>query len=126
MDKRPLSDFMETTMQKVREMVDANTIVGEPVDTVDGIKLIPVSKVSFGFTGGGGGGKKQESDNGFGGGFGAGVKIDPIAFIVVKGESVKMLHVAPPPATTLDRVIGTVPEVVDKITDFIKDKKDNE
>jgi len=127
MDKRPISELMETTMQKVREMVDANTIVGEPITTVDGVTLIPVSKLSFGFAGGGSDfGKKQESHDAFGGGIGAGVNIVPIAFIVVKDDSVRLLHVSPPAATTLDRLIETVPEVIDKVSDFIKKDKEKE
>jgi len=126
MEKRPINDLMETTMQKVREMVDANTIVGEPISTADGVTLIPVSKLSFGFAGGGSDfGKKQETSDAFGGGIGAGVNIIPIAFIVVKGDSVKMLHVSPPAVSTLDRLIETVPEVFDKVTDLInKDKSE--
>ena len=126
MDKRPISELMETTMQKIKEMIDANTIVGEPITTVDGITLIPVSKLSFGFAGGGSDGKKQESKDIFGGGIGAGVRVEPVAFIVVKDESVRLLHVSPPAATTLDRVIETVPEVVDRISDFIDKKKKGE
>ena len=127
MDKRPINELMETTMQKVREMVDANTIVGEPISTGDGVTLIPVSKLSFGFAGGGSDfGKKQEAQNAFGGGIGAGVNIVPVAFIVVKGDSVRLLHVSPPAASTLDRVIETVPEVIDKVTDFFGKDKDND
>ena len=124
MDKRPISDLMETTMQKVREMIDANTIVGEPITTVDGITLIPVSKLSFGFAGGGSDfAKKTEPHDAFGGGIGAGVRIEPVAFIIVKGENVKLLHISPPAESTLDRIIETVPEMFDKVTGFIK--KDN-
>ena len=120
MEKRPISELMETTMQKVREMIDANTIVGEPITTVDGITLIPVSKLSFGFAGGGSDfPKKQEAHDAFGGGIGAGVNITPVAFIVVKGDSIKLLHVSPPAASTLDRLIEVVPEVFDKVTDFV-------
>ena len=124
MEKRPISDLMETTMQKVREMVDANTIVGEAISTPDGVTLIPVSKLSFGFAGGGSDfGKKQEASDAFGGGIGAGVNIVPVAFIVVKGDSVRLLHVSPPAASTLDRVIETVPEVIDKVTDLLNKEK---
>ena len=127
MEKRPISELMETTMQKVREMIDVNTIVGEPITTVDGITLIPVSKLSFGFAGGGSDfSKKQEPHDAFGGGIGAGVNIIPVAFIVVKGESIKLLHVAPPAASTIDRIIETVPEVIDKVTDFIDKRKEEE
>ena len=127
MDKRPISELMETTMQKVREMIDANTIVGEPITTADGITLIPVSKLSFGFAGGGSDfGKKTEMQTAFGGGIGAGVKIEPVAFVVIKGDSVKLLHIAPPATTTVDRIIETVPELVDKVTDFINKDKDKD
>jgi len=116
---------METTMQKVREMVDANTIVGEPISTVDGITLIPVSKLSFGFAGGGSDiSKKQETHDLFGGGIGAGVNIVPVAFIVVKGDSVKLLHISPPATTTIGKIIETVPEVFDKVNDLIGRSKD--
>ena len=115
-------------MQKIREMVDANTIIGSPVTTPDGITLLPVSKLSFGFVGGGSDFmKKQEpANNGFGGGCGAGVKIEPVAFIVVNGDSVKMLHVAPQPVSTLEKVIEAVPGVVDKITEMIKTQQEED
>jgi len=125
MESRPISELMETTMQKMREMIDANTIVGEPITTADGITLIPVSKVSFGFAGGGSDfAKKQDSKNGFGGGTGAGVNITPVAFIIAKGDDVEMMYITPPAMSTVERVIDTVPEVIDKITDFMsKDKE---
>jgi len=124
MEKRQISDLMETTMQKVREMVDANTIIGQPIATADGVTLIPVSKVTFGFAGGGSDfAKKQGPGDGFGGGAGAGVNIIPVAFIVVKGENVKLLHVSPPGNSTMDRIIDTVPDIIDKVSDLMnKDK----
>ena len=126
MDKRPISELMETTMQKIRDMVDANTIVGSPVTTPDGILLLPVSKLSFAFAGGGSDfTKKQEPNNAlFGGGCGAGVKIEPVAFVVVNGDNIKLLHVAPEATSTIDKVIEAVPGVVDKITEFIKERKE--
>ena len=125
MEKRPISDLMETTMQKVREMVDANMIVGVPITTADGVTLIPVSKLNFGFAGGGSDtAKKQEKPDAFGGGIGAGVNITPIAFIVVKGDNVKMLHVSPPSASTLDKLIDTVPNVFDKVSEMIEKSKE--
>jgi sporulation protein YtfJ len=127
MDKHPIGDLMETTMQKIRELVDANTIVGEPIVTSDGVTLIPVSRVTFGFTSGGTDfrGKHHPSDAraSFGGGSGAGVNIVPVAFLVVKGESVKLLNIAPPVTTTLDRVVEAVPEVIDRVGDFFKEHK---
>lgn len=127
MDKRPISELMETTMQKIREMIDANTIIGEPISTVDGITLIPVSKVSFGLAGGGSDfAKKQEPRDAFGGGIGAGVNIVPIAFIVVKDGNARLMHVSPPATSTVDRIIETVPELFDKVTDFINKDKDKD
>ena len=126
MENRPISELMETTMQKVREMIDANTIIGEPITTGDGVTLIPVSKVSFGFAGGGTDFAKKQEKNSFGGGIGAGVNVIPIAFVIVRGDDVKLLYVAPPAASTVDKIasfIETVPEIVDKVTDLLgKDK----
>ena len=109
----------------MREMIDANTIVGDPITTPDGITLIPVSKVSFGFAGGGSDfSKKQDSNTGFGGGTGAGVNITPVAFIVAKGEDVDLIYVTPTALSTVDRVIEMVPDVMDKVTDFMSKEKE--
>ena len=108
-------------MEKIRTMVDANTIIGTPIQTGD-VTLIPVSRLSFGIASGGSDfptkNQKPEADNSFGGGSGASAKLEPVAFLIIRGESVKLLPVAPPPATTVDRVIEAVPEVVDKVTEF--------
>ena len=124
MENRPISELMETTMQKVREMIDANTIIGEPIATADGLTLIPVSKVSFGFAGGGSDFAQKQDKNGFGGGAGAGVNITPVAFVIAKGDKVEMMYITPPVMSSVDRIIDTVPEVIDKITAFVsKDKE---
>lgn len=120
-----LSELISTTMEHVRTMADANTIIGTPIQA-EGVTLIPVSRMSFGVVGGGTefSTKKQPAgDNSFGGGSGASAKLEPVAFLVVKEGSVKLLPVAPPPATTVDRVIDTVPEVVDKVTGFIESQQ---
>lgn len=123
-NKHPINDLMSTTMQKIREMVDVNTIVGQPISTADGITLIPVSKLSFGFASGGSDfvskNHKPGENNTFGGGSGAGVNISPVAFLIVKDGSVRILPVDPPAASTVDRVIEMVPEVMDKVTGFLK------
>ena len=125
----PIHDLMATTMQKIREMVDVNTIVGQPITTPEGITLIPVSKLSFGFASGGSDfvskNQKPGDTNTFGGGSGAGVNISPVAFLIVKDGSVRLLPVDPPAATTVDRVIEMVPDVVDKVTDFLEKKKED-
>ena len=127
MDKHPIGDLMETTMEKIRQMVDVNTIVGQPIVTADGITLIPVSKVSFGFASGGSDfqTKQQQAgaDNAFGGGSGAGVKITPVSFIVIKNGDVRILHIAPPADSAVDRIIENAPEIVDKISALISKKK---
>lgn len=121
----PINDMMATTIQKVRDLVDANTIIGEPIVAGD-VTLIPVSKLSFGFgTGGSEFATKQQlpdKDNAFGGGGGAGVKITPVAFLVVSGESVKLLTMAAPVDNTMDRVVDMVPSLVDKITELFEKK----
>jgi len=110
----------------MREMIDANTIVGEPITTADGITLIPVSKVSFGFVGGGSDfSQKQATKNGFGGGTGAGVNITPVAFLVVKGTETKLIYVTPTALSTVDRLIEAVPDVIDKVSGFMSKDKEN-
>ena len=104
-------------MQKIREMVEGNTIIGEPITTVDNITLIPVTKVNFGVAGGGNDGSKKSSQgSAFGGGVGTGVMISPVAFVVIKDGNVRLLHVAPSATSTVERIIDTVPEMMDKIT----------
>ena len=124
MDKKnPLSDLMRSTMEKVHEMVDTNTIVGQPINTPDGVTLIPISKVSFGFGGGGGDYGKNGNKVNFGGGAGAGVKIDPVAFLIIKDGVTRMLPVAAAPLTTVDRIVDMAPDIVDKVEKFF-DKKE--
>jgi len=127
MENQTLGNLMETTMSKIREMVDVNTIIGQPITVPDGTTLIPVSKVSFGFASGGSDIPPKEKQTGatpFGGGSGAGVNITPVAFLVVSEGTVRVLNVLPPATTTLDRAIETAPTVVDKITAFLnKDKE---
>ena len=121
--KNPLSELMESSMSKVREMVDSNTIIGEPIVTADGLTLIPGSRLSFGFGCGGGDYGKQPGGNKFGGGTTAGVRVEPVAFLVVKDGVTRMLPVAVPAMTTADRVIEMVPQVMDRVENFIDKKK---
>ena len=124
--KSPLSDLMNSTMEKVSQMVDTNTIVGEPISTPDGVTLIPISKVTFGFGSGGGDyGKSQPKEN-FGGGSGAGVKIDPVAFLVIKDGTTRVLPVAVPPVGTVDRIVEMVHDVLDRVEKYFDKKKEKE
>ena len=126
MDKKhPLNDMMRSAMEKVREMVDTNTIVGQPITTPDGVTLIPISKVSFGFGGGGGDYGKASKEN-FGGGTAAGVKIDPVAFLVIKDGSTRVLPVAVPPVNTVDRIVEMTPDILDKVEKFFDKKQEKE
>jgi len=127
MDKKnSLSEMMQEAMGKVREMVDANTIVGQPIHTEDGVTLIPISKVSFGFGGGGGeyADKNAGADKNLGGGVGAAVKIAPVAFLIVKDGTVRVMPVAIPAASGLERVIEMAPDLIDKVSGFIKKDKE--
>lgn len=123
--KNALNDLMRDGMDKVRAMVDTNAIVGQPISTPDGVTLIPISRVSMGFGGGGAafGNKKEAAAEGnLSAGMGTGVKIDPVAFLVVKDGHVRVMPVAMPASTTVDRIVEMVPDVVDKVSDFISKK----
>ena len=122
-ENHPINEVLQTTMHKIREMVDANTVVGQPIVTQDGVTLIPVSKLSFGFaTGGTDFGKPPNVTKNFGGGAGAGVNVIPVAFLIVKDGNVRLLPVAPPAKDANSRAIELIPEMFDKVTDYI-DKK---
>lgn len=117
-----LPNMLENTIAKIREMVDVNSVVGDPITTADGVTIIPVSKVSVGFGGGGSdfvSKNVNRQENPFGGGAGGGVKVTPIAFLVIKEGSVRMLPVAAPANTTADRLVEMVPDLLDKVSSFI-------
>lgn len=115
-----LENMMDTTMEKIRQMVDVNTIIGEPVICPDGTVIIPVSKVSYGFASGGSDlpNKNGNSKDNFAGGSGAGVSIQPVAFLVVNNGNVKMLNMEFDGA--VDRVISMIPDITDKVSDLFK------
>ena len=121
--KNPLSELMSTTMGKIRDMVDVNTIVGQPISTPDGVTLIPISRLSFGF--GSGGGDYSQAKN-FAGGSGAGVKIEPVAFLVVQGGAVRVIPVAVPPVSTADRIVEMAPDLINKVTSLFEKKKEEQ
>ena len=121
MSESNIKGIMDITMDKLRAVVDADTIIGTPV-TVGSITLIPVSKVSFGVASGGSDFATKNQNGLFGGGGGAGVSISPIAFIAVNGESVKMLPVYNEPSG-VERAIAMTPELIEKVKELFK--KDN-
>lgn len=132
MPDHPIEGLMKTTMDSLKEMVDVNTIVGDAVETKDGNVIIPISKVSIGFASGGSEfNQKEKSENEgggkfpFGGGSGAGMSIQPVAFLVVGRDQVKLLPVHQ--ANSLERIIDNVPEMLDEMMKaFRKDKKTSE
>lgn len=125
MEMHPLSSIMQTTMENIKQMVDVNTIVGTPITAPDGTMIVPVSKVSFGFASGGSDfdGKTAPKTN-FGGGGGAGVTINPIAFLVVSSEGVRLIPIGSS-GEPADRVAALVPEMFDKVVSLFA-KKDKE
>lgn len=117
-----LPNMLESTIAKIREMVDANSVVGDPIVTGDGVTILPISKISVGLGGGGSdfvSKNVNHHENPFGGGVGAGVKVTPVAFLIIKDGSVRMLPVAAPANTTADRIVEMVPDTLDKIANFI-------
>ncbi len=119
----PIEGMMQTAMQSIKEMVDVETIVGNPVNTPDGTVIIPISKVSFGFAAGGSEfGKNGSEDAMFGGGSGGGVSISPVAFMVVGQNQIKLLPVSVSDSP-VERILDAVPGVIDKINGKLNKKK---
>lgn len=119
-----LEGLMSTSMEKIRELVDVNTIVGDPVTSPDGTIIIPISKVSFGFVSGGSDIPSSVTKDVFAGGSGAGITIKPQAFIVIKTDGdVKMLELGSKDSP-VDTIIENVPGIVSKVKDIF-DKKDD-
>ena len=122
----PIGELMQTTMENVKNILKVDTVVGDPIFTPDGITLVPVSRISVGFGGGGleFGNKKAGEARPYGGGNATGVKIDPIGFLVIKEGNVRMVNIMPPANSTVDRIIDLVPQVIDRVDNFIS--KQNE
>ncbi|GFZ30443.1 sporulation protein YtfJ [Clostridium zeae] len=120
----PIENLMKTTMESLREMIDVNTVIGDAVETKDGSYIIPISRVSFGFASGGSEfGKEVPEKYPFGGGSGAGVTVRPVAFLVLRENSVRLLPVNQ--TNTYDRIVDNVPQVLEVIKDFFSKPKTN-
>lgn len=140
MSEHPIQGLMQTAMENIKEMVDVNTIVGDPVETPDGSVILPISKVGFGFAAGGsefdpeqdgsfkaggkGDGDKAQVELPFGGGAGGGVSITPIGFLVVGNGQVKMLSTEGP-NQLYEKLIDLAPQAFDKISQMMKKNKQN-
>lgn len=122
MEENKINALMDMTVSKIRQLVDADTIIGKPISTPDGITVIPVSRMSFGIGTGGTTGSKGIS---FTGGNGAGVKVEPVGFFVIKDGTCRMISVCSNPLSTMDRVVEMMPDVLDRI-DNIVNKKNKE
>ena len=118
-----LDTLMKETVERVREMADTNHIVGTPITTVDGVTLIPVSRISVGFASGGGSYGKNAKD-GFAGAGTASVKIDPVAFLTVRDGLTRILPVGYAPINTVDRIIDMVPDIAERVENYFDQKKD--
>lgn len=131
MSEHPIEGLMTTAMNSIQDMIDVNTIIGEPIETSNNIAIIPISKVSFGFAAGGSEFKGETVDEyrkkekeeevqyrlPFGGGSGAGVTINPIAFLVIQGENVKLMPVNY--SSSIDKLLDYIPDVLEKTNNMI-------
>ena len=121
MAEHPIQGLMNVTIDKIRQMADSNTIIGKPIKTDDGTTILPVSKVSFGFASGGTDfdGKNAANKDLFGGGSGAGVNIQPVAFLVIKDGCVRTIQLTDG-SNSVDRALTMLPELVDKLAAMVK------
>ena len=120
MAEHPIKGLMDVTMEKIRQMVDSNTIIGNPINLADGTTVLPVSKVTFGFASGGSDLPNKAAKDLFGGGSCAGVTIAPVAFLVVQpGGNVRLIQLTDT-SNNIDRALSLLPEMMDKITALVK------
>ena len=122
-NKHKLENLMRSTMENLRDMIDVNTVIGDTIETGDGNYIVPISKVSFGFASGGsefGTLSKRDDVDGypFGGGSGAGISVKPVAFLVIRGDSVKLLPMDYD--TTVDRIVDSIPDFLESVKSLFK------
>ncbi|MBQ7522999.1 MAG: GerW family sporulation protein [Oscillospiraceae bacterium] len=121
----PISEIMDLSMDNIRKISDANTVVGQPILCQDGTTVIPISRVRMGYAGGGSEfTTKNSGDNKpYGAGSGASVTVTPIAFLVNKDGACRVLPIPEPAITSIDRIIELVPDIAEKVFQLIEDKK---
>ena len=119
-----MPDMLGTSVAKIKEMVDANTVIGDAIQTPEGVTIIPVSKIKIGYAGGGSDfapkGYPANKNNAFGGGSGAAVTVTPVAFLVIKGESVRLMPVAEPASGSLERLVEMLPDLIEQLKPVAK------
>lgn len=123
MSDHPINSLMDTSMRKIKDMIDVNSIIGDPITAPDGTTIIPVSKVTYGFASGGSDlPTKKEARDCFGGGSGAGVTIQPVGFLSISRGNVRFIPIEKYDGAA-DRIVGMIPEAFDKISSFVKKDK---
>ena len=137
-ENHPIEGLMLTTMSSIHDMIDVNTIIGEPIESADGMTIIPISKVSFGFAAGGSEfntesineySKKEKEELiqyrlPFGGGAGAGASISPVAFLIIQNGTTKLLPVEH--SSCIDRLMDYVPDLMEKMNEMFNKKVQNQ
>lgn len=127
----PIGELMQTAMASIKDMVDVNTVVGEPVVAATGATVIPISRVSFGYVTAGGDVPQQDkrhpqpadTDFPFAGGSGAGVSVQPVGFLVISGDNIRMLPAQS--MTVADRMVELIPGVVEDVKNIFSKQGDN-
>ncbi len=120
MERNTLGEVMGISMTKMKEMVNVNTIIGDPIYTPDGITLIPVTQVSMGM---GAGGADSMGKNVMGAGAGGGVKMNPQGFLIIKDGMIRFVSTKAPADTSLDRLLDMIPDVFDRVEKLVKEVK---
>ena len=118
-----VNQVLGVSMDKIREMAESSTVIGEPIRVGEDMTILPISKVSYGFAGGGSDLPSKTQAELFGGGTGAGISVTPVAMLIVQGHDVRMMPVTSKPSST-DEIIHMVPDLINRITQkFSKDKE---
>lgn len=123
MERNTLGEVMGLSMTKMKEMVDVNTVIGNPIYTPDGITLIPVTQVSMGLATGGA--DVAGKANTLGAGAGSGVKMNPQGFLIIKDGMIRFVSTKAPAETALDRALDMIPDIFDRVEKLVKDVKEN-
>ena len=121
MAEKPVQEIMAASLEKIRDLVDSNTVIGSPIHTQDGTTILPISKISFGFVSGGTDFATKTQKDLFGGAASAGGSVTPVGFLVIREGSVKLMQLAEGGAT-LDRLINMMPEVIDRIEGLVANR----
>jgi sporulation protein YtfJ len=121
--EKSANSILKTTIEKVRDLVDVSTIIGDPINLPDGLTIIPVSKVTYGFASGGSDFPSKNNVELFGGAGGAGITINPVAFLGVKDGDVTIKHITAND-NAVERAVTMVPEMFDKVTSFVSKNKE--